>query len=98
MDRALRNLVWHGPGTAANTAACRGEYDDTTFEIDHIVATSHRGPTRASNLCLACFTCNSFKGTKSERPRCKDTKDRFIIQSSASQVAPSLPVGRRRTL
>jgi HNH endonuclease len=39
------------------------EYDDTTFEIDHVIADSHGGPTRASNLCLACFACNSFKGT-----------------------------------
>jgi hypothetical protein len=31
------------------------EYDDTTFETDHIIAGSHGGPTRASNLCLACF-------------------------------------------
>src|SRR5262249_20684375 len=38
------------------------EYDDTTFEIDHVIATSHGGPTRASNLCLACFACNRFKG------------------------------------
>ncbi len=39
------------------------EHDDTTFEIDHIIASSHGGPTRASNLCLACFSCNSFKGS-----------------------------------
>jgi hypothetical protein len=37
-------------------------FDDTVFQIDHIIAASHGGPTRASNLCLACFSCNSFKG------------------------------------
>src|SRR5262245_57999832 len=32
------------------------------FEIDHIVSGKHYGPTVASNLCLACWYCNSFKG------------------------------------
>ena len=36
--------------------------DDLVFQIDHVVAASHGGPTRAGNLCLACFHCNSFKG------------------------------------
>lgn len=38
------------------------EYDDATFEIDHVVARKHGGAERAANLCLACFACNSFKG------------------------------------
>ena len=38
------------------------QFDDTTFEIDHVIAGSHGGPTRSSNRCLACFACNSFKG------------------------------------
>jgi hypothetical protein len=33
------------------------------FEIDHIIAEKHRGPTRAGNLCYACFACNNHKGT-----------------------------------
>lgn len=37
--------------------------DDATFEIDHIVSRKHHGPTTASNLCLSCFYCNSFKGS-----------------------------------
>jgi hypothetical protein len=38
-------------------------HDDIPFEIDHIIAESHGGRTRASNLALACFHDNSFKGT-----------------------------------
>jgi hypothetical protein len=37
-------------------------YDDGSFEFDHIIAVSHGGVTAASNICLACFSCNSFKG------------------------------------
>jgi len=29
--------------------------DDATFEIDHILAKKHHGPTVASNLALSCF-------------------------------------------
>ena len=37
--------------------------DDAPFEIDHIIARKHLGPTIASNLCLSCFYCNFFKGS-----------------------------------
>jgi hypothetical protein len=33
------------------------------FEIDHIIARKHGGPTIGSNLAMACFYCNSFKGS-----------------------------------
>ena len=39
------------------------EFDPTPFEIDHIIAEKHKGPTVAGNLCLSCFYCNSFKGS-----------------------------------
>jgi hypothetical protein len=33
------------------------------FEIDHVIARKHGGPTVASNLALSCWYCNSFKGS-----------------------------------
>jgi 5-methylcytosine-specific restriction endonuclease McrA len=33
------------------------------FEIDHVIAEKHGGATDANNLCVACFRCNSFKGS-----------------------------------
>jgi hypothetical protein len=62
MDPALRELVWQRAGHCCEYCRMPQEYDDGTFEIDHIISTSHGGPRRASNLCLACFSCNSFKG------------------------------------
>jgi len=38
------------------------QYDAITFEIDHVLAQSHGGQTKASNLALACFLDNSYKG------------------------------------
>ena len=33
------------------------------FEVDHIIAEKHGGETTSDNLCLACYRCNSFKGS-----------------------------------
>jgi hypothetical protein len=38
------------------------EFDNIAFEIDHIVAEKHHGPTEFENLALACFPCNNHKG------------------------------------
>jgi hypothetical protein len=32
-------------------------------EVDHIIATKHRGETTPENLCLACLDCNRAKGS-----------------------------------
>ena len=37
-------------------------HDELPFQIDHIIAQKHRGPSTAANLALACFSCNSHKG------------------------------------
>jgi hypothetical protein len=63
MDRELEELVWRRARGRCEYCQLPHEYDELTFEIDHIIALKHRGPTRASNLCLACFACNNHKGT-----------------------------------
>ena len=63
MDARLRRLVWDRAGSRCEYCRMPQEHDDIPFEIDHILAESHGGPTTAGNLALACFHCNSFKGT-----------------------------------
>ena len=60
MERALEQLVWRR-ARRRRREYCRmpQEFDDTTFQIDHIIARSHGGPTRSRNLCLACFAWKS---------------------------------------
>lgn len=60
------NLTQH----VRDRAAGRCEYchlpqagSNIPFEIDHIVSRKHRGRTVAGNLALACWYCNSFKGS-----------------------------------
>jgi hypothetical protein len=44
---------------------CRMNVSDRLlpFQIDHVIAEKHGGDTEADNLCVACFRCNSFKGS-----------------------------------
>jgi hypothetical protein len=55
MERALEQLVWERAGGRCEYCRVAQERDRLSFEIDHIIAKKHGGPTRASNLCLACF-------------------------------------------
>ena len=34
----------------------------TPFQIDHVIAVQHDGPTVLMNLALSCLHCNSHKG------------------------------------
>ncbi len=63
MNAALIRLVWQRANGRCEYCQMPQAADDATFEIDHIVAQKHVGPSVASNLCLSCFYCNSFKGS-----------------------------------
>ena len=63
MDATLLRQVWQRAGYCCEYCRIPQDYDDTPFEIDHIIARKHGGPTVASNLALSCFYCNSFKGS-----------------------------------
>ena len=36
----------------------------TRFQVDHVIAIKHNGTDSEDNLCLACFECNSYKGSE----------------------------------
>jgi hypothetical protein len=38
------------------------QFDPLAFQIDHIIAQQHNGPTIAENLALSCFADNHHKG------------------------------------
>ena len=63
MNAALIRLVRQRAGHCCEYCWMPQEFDPTPFEIDHIIAEKHKGPTVAGNLCLSCFYCNSFKGS-----------------------------------
>lgn len=62
MNQALRAQVVSRASGCCEYCRVPQELDPIRFEIDHIIARKHRGPTTSNNLALACFTCNNFKG------------------------------------
>ena len=63
MDAALQQQVWARAGAVCEYCRMPQACDALPFCIDHIVALKHRGMTQESNLALACFNCNTYKGT-----------------------------------
>jgi hypothetical protein len=62
MDEALRRLVWDRAGDACEYCRLPQWLDVLPFQIDHIIAEKHHGPTAAENLALCCLNDNLHKG------------------------------------
>ena len=74
-------------------------------EPDHVIATKHHGENTISNLALACFDCNRFKGsdiasidpdshelTQLFNPRTQEWDDHFSIVGGI--IKPLTAIGR----
>jgi len=62
MDEQLTALVWRRAASCCEYCRLPRAFTRMGFEIDHVIARKHRGADVASNLALACFLCNSYKG------------------------------------
>lgn len=109
ISAALRREVTDRAGNCCEY--CRIAQDDQffAFEIDHIIAEKHGGPTHSDNLCLACPDCNAFKGSDVAsvdwsadqpvivplyHPRRHQWNDHFEIDSATGRIEPLTPEGR----
>jgi 5-methylcytosine-specific restriction endonuclease McrA len=63
MDAALRRLVWERAHARCEYCRMRQEFDELTFQIEHVIPRKHHGVDAAENLALACFACNNHNGT-----------------------------------
>lgn len=63
MDASLVRQVWQRADGCCEYCQIAQDFDDAPFEIDHIIARKHQGPTIAGNLALSCFHDNSHKGS-----------------------------------
>jgi hypothetical protein len=61
MNSSLEKLIWERAHERGEYCQMPQEFDELTFEIDHIIPEKHRGKTTAGNLALACFPCNKHK-------------------------------------
>jgi hypothetical protein len=75
--------------------------------IDHIIPEAVGGPTSWENLCLACHSCNEFKGTQVEardpltgervplfHPRRQQWGEHFCWSEDGSEIIGLTPIGR----
>lgn len=62
MLKSLEEFVWRRAAGRCEYCRMAQRHDELPFEIDHIIARQHGGPTVASNLALACFACNHHRG------------------------------------
>lgn len=63
MEAALRELAWERSGGTCEYCRMPQVFDPLLpFQIDHVIAEKHGGPTVAENLALACLHCNRYKG------------------------------------
>jgi hypothetical protein len=62
MDASLRELVVLRSAGRCEYCRISQRYFTELFQIEHIVARQHRGPTVESNLALACARYNRHKG------------------------------------
>lgn len=62
MNAALERLVRERAGGLCEYRRMPQHLQPTPFQIDHIRARQHRGPTIAENLAVSCFRCNIHKG------------------------------------
>lgn len=63
MDAALARQVWQRAEARCEYCRTPQHFDPTPFEIDHIIAIKHGGPTVLHNVALSCYHDNSHKGS-----------------------------------
>ncbi|MCX6029771.1 MAG: HNH endonuclease signature motif containing protein [Chloroflexi bacterium] len=64
IPRALRRLVRERANGRCEYCLTPERISGLSSDVDHIIPLAAGGATDTDNLCLACASCNAFKGTK----------------------------------
>ncbi len=105
MDESLIELVWSRAGRACEYCLMPATLYPAPFQIDHIIARQHDGPTASGNLALSCLHCNSYKGpniagrdkaTKQLAPLFNPRRHRWArhFRLHGPQIVGRTPIGR----
>jgi 5-methylcytosine-specific restriction endonuclease McrA len=62
MGDAVVNAVWERAARRCEYCHLPADCSEAPFQIDHIIARKHHGTDELSNLALACYYCNKYKG------------------------------------
>ncbi|QDT39153.1 HNH endonuclease [Stratiformator vulcanicus] len=63
LPAAIRQQVVERANQQCEYCGIPQEQTIAPHEVDHIRSLKHGGRSETENLCLACFYCNSFKGS-----------------------------------
>ena len=63
MAKSRRQQVWDRAGGCCEYCQLPHTATVTPHELDHVRSKKHHGASVTSNLALACFYCNSYKGS-----------------------------------
>ena len=62
MHDTLRQLIQNRAAGVCEYCQFPEEHSFNPFQVDHIIAEKHGGPTVEENLAWSCFYCNTYKG------------------------------------
>jgi hypothetical protein len=62
VPKALAKQVRDRAGNRCEYCGMPQEFERAPFQVEHIIADQHGGPTELPNLALACLRCNKHKG------------------------------------
>ena len=74
-----------------------GFFDESGYEIDHIVEFTHGGTNDVDNLQLLCPSCHSVKTKRCARQKWKFTSDEIDIGRSFMEMSEEIPKKRKRS-
>ena len=105
MAKSLRQLVRDRARRRCEYCQMPEDGDVQPFQLDHIRATKHSGPTSLQNLAWSCLPCNVFKGPNVAgydpesdslqplfNPRRDDWSDHF--EWTGAELVGLTPIGR----
>ncbi|MBI4585607.1 MAG: HNH endonuclease [Planctomycetes bacterium] len=107
IGKELRRRVSEISQFRCSYCLARAELMGDQLQIDHIVPRTAGGKTVEENLCLACSSCNRFKGTRTRsidpvskracplfNPRKQDWHKHFRWNIDGTKIVGLTPVGR----
>ncbi|MDA1052084.1 MAG: HNH endonuclease signature motif containing protein [Planctomycetota bacterium] len=77
ISEPLRRYVAEHAGFVCEYRRLPQSLSTAAFEIDHILASTHGGPTEASNRCFACPVCN---GAKHSQQKARDPESGRLVR------------------
>src|SRR5262245_28947050 len=62
MQRQLVELIRQRAGLRCEYCHFPERFSGLNFQVEHVIAEKHGGPTESENLAFSCIYCNSYKG------------------------------------